>query len=493
MTSTSPKFTSQQLDFIQACQNNPSQSYVLEALAGTGKTTTLLYAAPDHPTLALAFNKKIQEELSSRFPSNVECKTLNGLGHKAVMKMLGGYPEIDKSKLYTLVCQALNHSELDAKTARKLFPDIMNLTKSARQAGILHSARYNAIPLLQDTNENWEDLCDEYDLDERAIPTARQALKLCVEAALKGHIDFQDQLYLPVVFRAPLPKNQYQTIILDEAQDLGPLEHKMVELCMGGRLIAAGDSRQSLYQWKGAFTDSMNRLLDKTNAISMPLTVTWRCPKAVVREAQHIVPSYEAAPDASEGSVAYWNNWTPKDIKPGKDTAILCRRNKPLFAVAMSLLQNKIPCHIEGRDIGIGLNKIINQLASKNEPSDKLIAAIDNWRQQKEEKLHRDGKKAKIPKIRDQADSIIAVATSVSTVRETTRKIDDLFGKNISALTLSTVHKAKGKEWRHVYILGQIGSRDNEYSSSSSLEEENIQYVAITRALESLEYLEYNI
>ena len=61
-------------------------SLMVNALAGTGKTTTLTMLAaalPKEPSLALAFNKKIKEELEKRFPPHFTVMTMNGLGHRA--------------------------------------------------------------------------------------------------------------------------------------------------------------------------------------------------------------------------------------------------------------------------------------------------------------------------------------------------------------------------------------------------------------------------
>ena len=56
-------------------------------MAGTGKSTTLEGIAKRLPlttkVLALAFNKKISDELKTRFPPHIDIKTLNSLGHSA--------------------------------------------------------------------------------------------------------------------------------------------------------------------------------------------------------------------------------------------------------------------------------------------------------------------------------------------------------------------------------------------------------------------------
>ena len=96
--------------YIIAAAKSPS-SIMINALAGTGKTTTLQMLAsvlPKEPILALAFNKKIKEELEKRFPSNFTVMTMNGLGHRAWGKTINK-PKmlIDDKKLGRLTTAAL--------------------------------------------------------------------------------------------------------------------------------------------------------------------------------------------------------------------------------------------------------------------------------------------------------------------------------------------------------------------------------------------------
>ena len=78
------KPTEEQEAICNAVRLNES-SLMVNALAGTAKTTTLKLAAPAvrEPALALAFNKKIVDELKGQMPQNFRVQTLNGVGHGA--------------------------------------------------------------------------------------------------------------------------------------------------------------------------------------------------------------------------------------------------------------------------------------------------------------------------------------------------------------------------------------------------------------------------
>src|SRR5262245_29276943 len=79
---------------------------LLNALAGAAKTSTLEFLCkymPVEPTLSLAFNKRIAEELSNRLPGHVKCATMNSIGHRAWMAQIGKKVQLDTGKNYKLV------------------------------------------------------------------------------------------------------------------------------------------------------------------------------------------------------------------------------------------------------------------------------------------------------------------------------------------------------------------------------------------------------
>ena len=137
------KPTAEQAAIIHAATQ--PQSLIVNALAGTGKTTTLTMLAkalPPEPALALAFNKKIKEELEKRFPKNFSVMTMNGLGHRAwsftinKKKML-----IDANKIGRLTTDAL-----------KPFPESKGEWSAIRTLVVMAMQR-GLVPCLQSRNE----------------------------------------------------------------------------------------------------------------------------------------------------------------------------------------------------------------------------------------------------------------------------------------------------------------------------------------------------
>ena len=238
--------------------NTPSNLMIF-AYAGTGKTTTLTLLANEIdssiPGLALAFNVKIKEELSKRFPKNFTVMTLNGLGHSAWKRTIGRNPILRDDKLTTLLQEKAKNLPIGED-----FVPIRELVERAMRAGIIpqkYSSSYKG--LGPDSFEHWQFLNEDL-LKDEWIDLARQILEENVTQALQGIISFSDQLYMPTLFGGIFPK--FPIVMVDEAQDLSALQHLMVKKCASQRLIVVGDPCQSIYQWRGAETNSMEKMKD---------------------------------------------------------------------------------------------------------------------------------------------------------------------------------------------------------------------------------------
>ena len=349
--------------YIIAAAKSPS-SIMINALAGTGKTTTLQMLAsvlPSEPILALAFNKKIKEELEKRFPSNFTVMTMNGLGHRAWGKTINK-PKmlIDDKKLGRLTTEALKAFP----SSKGSWNEIRQLVIYAMQRGVVPTQFQNAKGLLPDTPDTWQEIASDYDLlltpDECKL--SRRILCESIEEGLKGVITYDDQIYLPVVFTGDFPR--FNTVLVDEAQDLSPLNHQMLRKCSSGRLIVVGDPRQAIYAFRGADSSSMDTIKAlRSEWIELPLNTTFRCPLSVVERQQNHAPQYRAAESNPKGEIHDLTNdkWTWGAI-PSGDTAVLCRNNAPLISMAFKLIRQGIGVNMLGREIGRGLSTIVKKL-----------------------------------------------------------------------------------------------------------------------------------
>jgi len=487
-------------DFVE----NGEGSAVVEAVAGSGKTTTIVEAARRLPFgtegAFVAFNRVIADELKRRLPASVPAMTLNALGNRAWKAFIGKYPEVDGYKISALV------RDMTSNNDRDFVGDVKKLIDLAKGIGLVpgnlvRTSWGEARGLVPDSDQTWQDLMDEHDISFKFPGQEKDALSLARRVLLESirvsrdKIDFNDQLYLPVVFRAPFKK--YDLLFVDEAQDVNAIQLEMIErsLHKQGRLIAVGDPHQAIYGFLGAGTDSLEIIREKFNAAMMPLHVSFRCPRKVVQKARTYVSHIQHKDDAPEGDVKVWGSaWSSDDFQP--TDVILCRNNAPLISMAFKLIRDGVGVKVLGRDIGRGLIALVNKLKATdtNDLRRKLLDHLD-----KESKKLRD-KPDQIARLEDRVATLmifINAQDNLSSVQNVIASIEKLFStddanENKQLLTLSTVHKAKGGEWPRVFILnpGLMPAGWVEPGTWQYDQEIHLQYVAVTRAQKELIYIE---
>src|SRR5262249_45049744 len=145
-------------------------------------------------------------------------------------------------------------------------------------------------------------------------------------------------------------------------------------------LFAVGDPHQAIYGFTGADNDSIDIIKQDFKAKEMPLTVTYRCPKLVVKMAQSWVSHIQAHESSPEGSISMesFEQMMQNPARLDSDAAILCRNTRPLVTAAFSLIRAKIPCRIEGRDIGEQLKKLATRWKSITNIS-ALEEKLEEW------------------------------------------------------------------------------------------------------------------
>ena len=261
----------------------------------------------------------------------------------------------------------------------------------------------------------------------------------------------------------------------------------------GRRLYVADGivTHNSIFGFTGADDDAVGLIKREFSCAELPLTVTYRCPKAVVAEACALVPDYEAHPSAPEGSVRRIDEhkMIQEEGLQASD-AILCRKTAPLVSWAFRLISAGVPCHVEGRDIGAGLLKLANRW--KVRTLDALRDRLEKYRDREVEKLMAKGREAQAESLADRVDTLMVLMEGVTSVVELRSKIEGMFQDNAPSLTLCTVHRSKGREWVRVYLLGRYQFMPSPFARQEwqARQEQNLIYVAITRAQQELVYVD---
>lgn len=268
-----------------------SANIQLRAAAGAGKTTTIVEGVkrlPSHLSVVfLAFNKSIVTELEERIGSRCEVATFHKKGYAAWRKHLGRNPKLDGSKLFTLFKEKLGGKDF-GKEMELYASFVVRLVGLAKNAGM-------DTHLMPDEWSNWVALAVHNDLqlqsedadEQRAIELAQWLL---AESNRKADhlIDFDDMLYCPL--RLGIKFDMCNVIFIDEAQDTNAVQCDLLKRMKApspyGRLIAVGDASQAIYGFRGADASAMDNMKEMFDMVEMPLSVSYRCSKAVVREAQ---------------------------------------------------------------------------------------------------------------------------------------------------------------------------------------------------------------
>ena len=527
---TQKTYSPQQTAFLEKAVENVN--ILLGAVAGSGKTFTLLEALRNFPAIRVAFcafTKNISVEIEEKVNLIIEelvCRTFVGtchsFGNAAVRrafpnaKLLDG-PKVDKKKIDFLLEETRNPRSGEIGVPMNLRSFVRKAYQLGRQWGVgLSGSNFQFA-----SKESWLNLVDHFDLEEELYEgdeapadideLVREAVNWSVYVIKAGVLrasemyDFEDMVYL--VLAKNLQVWQYDVVMVDECQDLNPTRRMLAAKMMkrGGRAIFVGDPRQAIFGFTGADDKSIENIIRDFNCIEMPLTWSFRCPKAVVRFAQRWVKHIESTPDAPEGLVAEINEKNFWNMKLNADDAILCRNNAPLVDLFFSLLSKGIASHIEGKDIAEDLIKTINRFNRVRLVS-TLINKMEEYKEKQVEKFTAKGKEDKADRIADIIDSIVIIATNMlkanidTTVADLRNYITGMFenttvhldGTSTSTrkktLTLTTIHKAKGREWNRVFWWGRNLFNPSKYAKKEwqMIAEDNLCYVAATRSKDEL-------
>lgn len=478
-------------------------SLQVEAVAGSGKTTVLVQAASlmlnDGRTAFCAFNKKIADEIKVRTArmSWVTAGTLHSFGLKAWKQTAPGCT-VESGKLDDL-CK-----DLQIPFQLRAFTRFM-----------VDACKNNAWKFPVE-NIKLEEAADHFDAYEK-LPDSfvwgmddpfewvNRLLQASIDQA-QDIIDFSDMLYMPLCYGSITP--EFNWILVDEAQDTNFTRRSLVARLLnpGGRVLAVGDRHQSIYGFTGADCDAMDLIASEFQCKYLPLTITYRCPKRVVEHAHQWVSHIEAADTAPEGIVRHVDaeEMAKKLLADaanfGPESAILCRNTKPVVSLALSMIRKGIGARVEGRDIGQSLQNLANRWKTTKSLV-QLMDKLGDYRFNEGKKLRNRGQPGKASQVEDKVDSLIAVIESLGTRASTydlTNRIRTLFGDTEpgqppKVCTLSTIHKAKGREWDRVYWLGREALQPSKWAKQDwELQQEaNLCYVAATRAKKELVEVEY--
>ncbi|GAA5513074.1 ATP-dependent DNA helicase Rep [Deinococcus carri] len=489
------------LDFVRSGVGHG----VVLATAGSGKTFTLTEVAgvlpQDLEARYLAYNAHVARELASRLPRHVRAQTIHALGKRALQAR---YPGVRQAQVNPGKARKLVRAYIDELQLQHRFAPEDRSDADAFLASLLHFARVN----LTDSRDTAavRALALRYNLTPPADPVLERACLEGVRVLLRrgdqaveaGNFDFDDMLYVPVVRRLPVP--QFDFVLIDEAQDLSPLqlEFTLKTVRPGGRQLFMGDPRQSINGFTGADADAMNRILTRIGGTVLTLPVTYRCPRSHVALAKKLAPEIEAAPGAPEGRVfVIPDTALPKWIQPGD--LVLCRYNAPLIGRCLEAIRAGKPAALQGKDLGGTLTGLARRVFLRG--LTHWEAQLADHRRAERERIEREvgdatAAAALLAQREDLAESLGHLTRAA--VREGARDLQGLaefmaafFARSHQTITFSTVHGAKGREADRVFVLHpHLMPAVYARTPEAVIGEACVQFVALTRARRDLIFVE---
>jgi superfamily I DNA/RNA helicase len=484
----------------RAIEPSPQQQAIWEAMAeGRDKVKSLCFCA---------FNKSIATELERRVPAGCEAMTLHKMGYRAVNKAFG-YCRMDDRRVARIV------EELTGKTVYELARTEPGLLGAVEK--LVGLAKMNLVPLdvgdpesQARTDELLGELVAHYDIELEGVSRRRlfdlvpQVVEKCRD--MRGRVlDYNDMVWLPVALGLPLFK--YDVLMIDESQDLNRCQQALTKMA-GRRLVYCGDPHQAIYGFAGADARSMERLKEELSTtprgvMTLPLTVTRRCGKAIVEEARRWVPEFEAHHDNGPGAVstARYDQTPTQDSlaaaapwyfeQASNGDFVLCRVNAPLVSQCFRFLAAGRKAAIQGRDVGKGIEATIKKVKATSAVD--LVVRLDKWleKERAKELAKKFPSDARVIALEDKAACIRVFAEGCDTIEEVLQRVASVFTDNPHqpGIRLSSIHKAKGLEAQRVFFLRPKGAGCPHPMAKTPWQQEqetNILYIGVTRAIEEL-------
>lgn len=481
------ELTKQQYDII-----NSTGNIKINAVAGSGKTTTIIEYAKNRPKnskiLYLAFNKSVKLEAIKKFKekgiSNVKVETAHSLAYKNIVFQNHykikhqGYKTHEIAELLKLKGDGEKLGEfIIANHINKFITYFCNSDKSKVQD-------LNYLEVVSDDKAKTF-VTTFYDYIENQS-------RLLLSKMDKGEIEITHDFYLKK-FQLSNPKLNFDYILFDEGQDASPT---MLDVFFKQKAtkVIVGDSHQQIYGWRYAVNS-----LEKADFKTYQLSTSFRFSQDIADLGMEVLKwknhLFEYKPVAITG----------KGItKEHKVKAVLARTNLGLLLKAIEYVTEKKKIkyiYFEGNinsytyaDEGASLYDILNLYNGKRRLiKDKLIKEMKDLEELKEyiEKTEDVQLGLMIEIVKEYGNEIPKILKQIKS------KHVDNDEKEKAEMIFSTVHRCKGMEYDAIQIVNDFiteekiekintDNKKDKLIISKLNEEINLLYVAITRTRNSI-------
>lgn len=457
---------------------------ILEAGAGTGKTSTLklLAEVTTDRGIYVAYNKAIAEEAASKFPRNVSCRTAHSLAYRAIGheykdRLGGGFQpwwKVSKALGFDGPLHAGNRVLSTTTLARLTMEMVSNFCNSADlQLGLRHRPFVDGLVVGEGhEQQDFHPLLAEY-----LLPHALTAWELLQDPQdVESPVKFSHDHYLKM-WQLAQPTIQADFILFDEAQDANPVIADIVRNQTDHtQVVAVGDRAQAIYGWRGAVDFMENGL---PGAERRYLSQSWRFGQAIADNANLWLEQLDT-PLRLSGTADVDSRINDFIERP---RAILCRSNAGALQALLNAQAVDQKAHLVGgaTDIGKFCDAVV-ELQTKGKTFHRDLIAFESWSEV-------------VEYVKESKQSAGDLGTWVNILEKhgvevVRHAINTMTPEDLAEVTISTAHKAKGREWDTVRISDDFAppvdkvTGDPKPLSSADI---MLRYVAVTRAKLELE------
>jgi DNA helicase-2/ATP-dependent DNA helicase PcrA len=302
-------------------------------------------------------------------------------------------------------------------------------------------------------------------------------------------------------------RNKRKYLAIDEAQDCDVVQFKLLQLLFDGNILAVGDENQLIYEFRSAQPGNLSNFeLKFPNAKKLFLGQNYRSTKKLVNFFKEILPvdngiASHMTTENEEGSDPEFVKYPNSDVEVRKvleqvtdpeNTAILARTNRQLFDVQRVAVAKEIKYKYLGKKDFFDQNeiKVLIRLAKEsNSDRDASEVLMEIIRSNNLYNRYRNAGDENSDPI-ENLNNFVKMAAGRGSLKNFLDYIRRLtYGRKSRKekdLVLSTVHQAKGREWKHVFIIGAEQGR-MPHRNGDLTEEKRIFFVAASRAAKSLQ------
>lgn len=451
---------------------------VLQAGAGSGKTTTLdmLARTTQRRGRYFAYNRTIAQDARSRFPSTVTCKTAHALAYAAVGHRYTRRLNAPRRPAWQ-TGQALGITKAIRIGERSLSQRTLSNATLRTVARFCHTAddaiTRHHVPHLR----GLDDCALHTQLAAHIVPFARKAWA-DLQHPDDGAVRFDHDHYLKI-WALTNPKIDTDFLLLDEAQDTNPVvEQIFLAQRSHAQLVMVGDSAQAIYHWRGA-----KDVMTGFDGTHLTLSQSFRFGPHLAHEANRWLRLADA-PIRLTGTTS-----VPTELGPvTRPDAVLCRTNVGAMAQVMDLLTSGHRVGLVGGGDSLrALALAARDLKEGRRTTHPELVLFPSWGELQDYATHDPAGRDLQPLVdlvdTHGTDAILSAVAQLAPEQQAT-------------VTVSTAHKAKGREWANVKIAddfspprdsGQHDDTGRAVPAPIDDSEARLAYVAVTRTRQRLD------